>query len=137
MGISFFVCIWLNVWSYHGEIACWAADSRVQKGNLHRASEETFFQKFFWIVDDRFAVVCMCIFFLKYRECWHGATTQKYWGMKESIRFVTDKLTYFITNEWTICMRDTVSMSEDDRLSALFQLSGCVNFVSCYSVLAW
>lgn len=57
------------MWFYLGEIACWAADSSVQKWNLLRASEQTFIQwDLSWIMDDsEIAVVCMCAFFLEYR----------------------------------------------------------------------
>lgn len=58
-----FWCIWLNVWSYLGEAACWAADSSVPKWNLLRASEQAFIQwDLFWIIDDsEIAVVCLCV----------------------------------------------------------------------------
>ena len=99
-----FWCIWLHVWSYLGETACWAADSSIEKWNLLRASEQTFIQwDLSWIgAGNERGIVCLCVSLrvfsvLAFRGCWDRATLNVM-GDEEGTRFINEVLAHFIIN---------------------------------------
>ena len=49
--------------------------------------------------------------------------------MKDSIRFISEKLTYIITNEWTICVEDSKYHYQDGVLVHLPCFSNLAEFL--------